>query len=236
MASQDVLPDLPEARVEILASKQLLGETNYVIRLVENNTGKHRTIMRRYDDFVELDQGLRAAAKSSNAMVFLPEFPERGRSTEDFQCYLDAVLVQVPSIDLVPALQTFCNPGVTTKTREQWQIRGANSNGEIQAALAKDIFAKGTRVLICGLEKKPHYNGKEAVVVEHLAERKQYQIQVTGQDEGRLKRLLYQNLRRLDAPSEIEAQSKLADGVHKESASDLAREQFVGEARLQASV
>lgn len=142
--SGDLPTGVPEARAEVVASKTLLGEICYVVRLASNRTGRQKHVLRRYDDFLALDEGLRAAlgdgaaSEASAAVAVLPDLPSRGRFglrsslsslglggfnenlKDGLQAYLDGVLMQAGSLEDVPPLREFCDVALTSRTRKLW--------------------------------------------------------------------------------------------------------------------
>lgn len=131
---------LPEVHAIIVKDEKLLSDTWYTISVVRKQTDEKKHVMRRYEDFVELDQSLRALLSSGTEPVVanVPDLPSRGRwgiraslasigfgnFNEELkgglQIYLDAICPQVPVLEGVQPLHEFFNAAITEQAQQQW--------------------------------------------------------------------------------------------------------------------
>jgi len=118
------------ARVAIVSTYEIDGITWYLVWVQEGDTEIH--CMKRYSNFVALDQKLRACEVHARQVKCIPEMPDASKlglrpmfhafeldakMQEALEKYLDAIVAQIPSLDSDPIVEKFLRKDTMEKQR-----------------------------------------------------------------------------------------------------------------------
>lgn len=135
--------DEPTLKITLLSSKKVLHEMWYVVRVHDVKAGSPTHVMRRFEDFEDLDRGLRqqVASKSNpdSSISSVPDLPGAGRvrgrrnsglgvnmnpaatrTIEELQTYLDLIVKQVTNVRSEPVLLDFFKLPLKDSARKDW--------------------------------------------------------------------------------------------------------------------